>query len=171
MSHEALWQAANYLKAQDNPLEQEGGRKLGQVADILLSQGVLPLTNGTTFQFPDQETVDDPVLHDVDFDYDKISGRIFNKDGAEVNHLTPAQQKLFGRLLATPSQFVSARTLAVVSVSRVDKEAIEDIKGYISRIRKKLPISEERRHFVIENKFGIGYRYNPATLPKNDSEE
>ncbi len=159
MSHELLRQAAQHLSSSENPQFQEGGRRLFRVADSMLRDGFLPQTDPAVDFIVHSESRGAELHVAADFEFDTKMGILF-KDGQRVESLREMERKVFNRLLLTPGEIVSPKEAIRFINGYFDESGVLTLRTYISIIRSKLPVTDERARQIIQTFPKKGFQYN-----------
>jgi DNA-binding response OmpR family regulator len=100
------------------------------------------------------------MSYDDDFLGIDFARRSVTADGQQVS-LTPLEFRLLGALVRHPDQVLSSEQLLDQAWGDAMGRSPDQVKLYISYLRRKLTVSPERPA-PIETVRGFGYRYRPA---------
>lgn len=162
MSHETLRREAEHLQNSSNPEFIEGGRKLAEVADILLQYGAIPANDPKVeFIVFGEASVLGPSFLARDFELQTGTGKLF-KDGENVGILTPMEFKLLERVLMEPGAIVPKEKILqhMYNDGMVDQGRMDGFKTHLKRVRSKLPVDLKTAEEILETVISIGVRYN-----------
>lgn len=160
MSHEMLRKAAEHLQHSTNPAYVEGGKKLGEVADILLEHDAIPLSDpGIVFIVRSEGSILGPLFVARDFELETATRRLFgNAESTET--LTVMEFKLLERILMEPGVDVPRDKILEHMYGFVDDSGMDTFKSHLLHLRRKLPVDARRAEEIIETIKRVGLRYN-----------
>lgn len=122
-------------------------RRLNVLAHEMQEEGLITESVGENGKSQEE------VYHHRLFDYYPDDARLII--GVNICPLTPIENQIMRLFTANPNKFFS--TPEMVNLVWGDEYAVDSLKPYIFRVRKKLSM-EGQEHCVIESAHGMGYR-------------